>query len=543
MKTQTHILNLALAAFALLTTTTSCLNDTPRDRIEEEQAISSPSSLWINSVGRLYNCIGSNEEGKGLQGTYRGIYDYSTFTTDEAIVPTRGADWYDGAFWQRLYTHQWDDNDQELYNLWCYLLQSVVQCNDAIALIDKHKNILTQQQWLAYNAEARAIRAMFYYYLVDLFGNVPLLKSNNTSVSEVYNAPRTEVFRFAFHELQNVAPHLANAHSNLQGEYYGRITQPVAYFLLAKLALNAEVFTCNNPERNTPQQGTNIHFTVDGQKLNAWQTTINYCQKLQAAGYLLEQNYADNFKLHNENSSENIFTIPMDKNLYPNEYQYLFRSRHYNHGKALGLGAENGACATISTVRAFGYGNPSTLDSRFKLNFYADTVKVDGQVVRLDNGKELVYMPLNVEIDLTASPYIKTAGARMAKYEVDRKGFLDGKLQDNDIVLYRYADVLLMMAEAKVRNGQSGQTEMDAVRTRAGMPTRTATLNNILQERLLELMWEGWRRQDLIRFGRFTQSYDLRQALVNENKGATTLFPIPSKAIESNGNLRPNSNF
>lgn len=71
MKTQTHILNLALAAFALLTTTTSCLNDTPRDRIEEEQAISSPSSLWINSVGRLYNCIGSNEEGKGLQGTYR----------------------------------------------------------------------------------------------------------------------------------------------------------------------------------------------------------------------------------------------------------------------------------------------------------------------------------------------------------------------------------------------------------------------------------------------------------------------------------------
>ena len=152
-------------------------------------------------------------------------------------------------------------------------------------------------------------------------------------------------------------------------------------------------------------------------------------------------------------------------------------------------------------------------------------------------------MPLNVEIDLTASPYIKTAGARMAKYEVDRKGFLDGKLQDNDIVLYRYADVLLMMAEAKVRNGQSGQTEMDAVRTRAGMPTRTATLNNILQERLLELMWEGWRRQDLIRFGRFTQSYDLRQALVNENKGATTLFPIPSKAIESNGNLRPNSNF
>ena len=119
------------------------------------------------------------------------------------------------------------------------------------------------------------------------------------------------------------------------------------------------------------------------------------------------------------------------------------------------MGSENGPCATISTVRAFGYGTPEKLDTRFKLNFYADTVMVDGDTVRLDNGQPLVYMPLNVAIDLTTSPYIKTAGARMAKYEIDRHSFLDGKLQDNDIVLYRYADVLLMLAEAKVRNGQS----------------------------------------------------------------------------------------
>ena len=131
----------------------------------------------------------------------------------------------------------------------------------------------------------------------------------------------------------------------------------------------------------------------------------------------------------------------------------------------------------------------------------------------------------------------------MSKYEIDRKAFFDGKLQDNDIVLYRYADVLLMLAEAKVRNGQNGDAELHLVRARAGMGPRTATLDNILAERLLELMWEGWRRQDLIRFSKFTQAYDLRTPLTGESNGHTTLFPIPNRAIGANKRLQPNSAF
>ena len=118
MKPKTHIIPLTLAAIALLGMFVSCLEDDPRDRISEDQAITSPTSLWINSIGTLYNNIGSVEDGSGLQGTNRGIYDYSTFTTDEAIVPIRGGDWYDGGFWKRLYTHEWSANDLELYNLW-----------------------------------------------------------------------------------------------------------------------------------------------------------------------------------------------------------------------------------------------------------------------------------------------------------------------------------------------------------------------------------------------------------------------------------------
>ena len=86
MKPKSHIIHLALIAITLLGMFGGCLEDEARDRISEDQAITSPTSLWINSIGTLYNCIGSAEEGKGLQGTYRGIYDYSTFTTDESTA-------------------------------------------------------------------------------------------------------------------------------------------------------------------------------------------------------------------------------------------------------------------------------------------------------------------------------------------------------------------------------------------------------------------------------------------------------------------------
>lgn len=134
-------------------------------------------------------------------------------------------------------------------------------------------------------------------------------------------------------------------------------------------------------------------------------------------------------------------------------------------------------------------------DTRCKMNFVAGVVKVDGKELLMDNGKPLEYQPFEVAQNLTGSKYIKTAGARMAKYEVDRTSYMDGKLQSNDIVLFRYADVLLMKAEAKVRLGENGDVELNRIRARVGMPNRKATLANILEERLLELVWEGWRRQ------------------------------------------------
>ena len=528
--------------FLTLLTLTGCLDENSKDSLDEQHTYTTERDVYVNAVATLYNYIGSDKDSEGLQGTYRGVYDYNTFTTDEAIIPVRGGDWYDGGFWADLYTHNWAEDSKPLYDTWKYLYKVIVFSNDALTTIDKHKQLLTDEQYKAYRAEVRAIRALYYYYLMDMFGNIPLVTTAGESTENAEQASRPEVYRFIVKELQEVTPLLPAGHSNLLGKNYGRVTRSVANFLLAKLMLNGEVYSDADWTDNQQPNGKQTYFTIDGQQMNIWQACKYYCDKVTADGFTLATDYLSNFSVNNENSPENIFTIPLDKHLYKNQFQYLFRSRHYSHGSAFGTSSENGACATILTVKTFGYGT-SKVDKRYAYNLYSDTVRVDGNIIYLENGKPLVYMPLAVELNLTNSPYIKTAGARMAKYEVDRTAFNDGKSPDNDIVLFRYADVLLMKAEAAVRNGENGNTELNLVRSRSGMGNRTATLDNILAERLMELMWEGWRRNDLIRFNRFHQSYDLRTAPETEADRHTIVFPIPSRALDLNEKLKQNKGY
>ncbi len=518
----------------------SCLDENPRDRLDEDKAFNSVN-LYLNTIGSLYYYVGGHEDAQGLQGTARGIYDINTFTTDEAMLPTRGGDWYDGGLWQALYTHHFTPGLSPFGDSWNYLYKVIVKCCQAIEILEAYyEDNQTATECLEYVAESRALRAMYYYYLLDLFGNVPIVTSTDISMESAQQATRSQLYNGIYEELESLLPLLAEARSNQEGLYYGRMTRPVAWFLLAKLALNAEVWTDNDPTDGVHANGRDIMLDCEGTKLNAWEACIYWCDKLKDFGYQLEKDYSLNFAVYNEESKENIFTIPMDKDLYANTFKNLFRSRHYNHGAALGMDAENGTCATVSTVLTYGYGT-NHLDNRYRLNFYSDTVYVDNKIVTLDNGQPLVYSPLEVTLDLTGSPYEKTAGARMSKYEIDRTAYSDGLLQDNDIVLFRYADVVLMKAEAKVRNGQNGDVELNAVRSRVGMDHRVATLDNILDERLMELAWEGWRRQDLIRFGRYHTIAG--NPNVDESDAHTTLFPIPGRALTLNTSLRQNPGY
>ena len=392
------------------------LKEDPRDKLPEEEVYKTLSDLYLNTVASLYNYVGGFSDSQGLQGTGRGVYDLNTFTTDEAIVPTRGGDWYDGGFWQGLFLHQWGVENDAIQATWEYLYKVVMLCNKSLEEIDRFSEAHTDGVLPVYRAEVQAMRAMYYYYLMDMFGRVPLVLSSSPTMKDVVQSERKSVFDFVIQQLQEAAPLLSEVHSNQSGPYYGRITRPVVLFLLAKIALNAEVYTDNDWTDNQRPNGKNIYFEVNGEQLNAWQTVITYCDQLKDMGYRLEPDYRTNFAVFNEPSVENIFTIPMNKTMYTNQMQYLFRSRHYNHAKAYGLGGENGPSATIEALETFGY-ETTGQDPRFDFCYFAGIVyDLKGNVVRLDNGTVLEYLPWEVALDISDTPAEQTAGARMKKY-------------------------------------------------------------------------------------------------------------------------------
>ena len=283
---------------------------------------------------------------------------------------------------------------------------------------------------------------------------------------------------------------------------------------------------------------------MEGQRLNAWQTVNYYCEKITAAGYTLEKDYTANFAVFNESSEENNICHPHEQDLI---HQPVYLSVPFAALQPCqGVWAEwrKWLISDKRGTGTFGYDTPQ-VDARFDYCYFAGPVKdLEGNQILLDDGvTPLVYEPWNVALDVSGKPYEKTAGARMKKYEVDKTGLKDGKLLDNDIVLFRYADVLLMQSEAKVRNGENGDAELNLVRSRVGMAPRTATLENLLDERMMELAWEGWRRQDMIRFGVFTRSYSCRPQLPGEENGYTTVFPIPEKVIDMNPQLHQHKGY
>lgn len=170
-------------------------------------------------------------------------------------------------------------------------------------------------------------------------------------------------------------------------------------------------------------------------------------------------------------------------------------------------------------------------------------------------------MPLKYEpnapkvyMDASDGLLVKTAGARMAKYEFDQNAQDGGNLHGNDCVIFRFADALLMKAEAKIRLGQNGDDEVNQVRNRVGAkPLQNVTLDTLLDERMLELAWEGVRRQDLIRFGKFTEATVDRYVGVKhsassldyqeDKTGYTTVFSIYADILSLNPNLTQNPGY
>ena len=556
----------------------SCsLDETPRSKFSEEEAFSTPKLVYVNTVANVYSSIGN-----GLYGSDGGsVHTFQEFSSDASMIPGRQGDWVDGGAWQNIFLHNFESSVSKYNDVWNNLYRVIGLANSSIDRLNKHLG--EHPEYAEYVYELRALRAVYYYYVMDLFGQVPLVVSSAVSANEVNQSNRSDVFKFVTSELAECIPHLSDSKSQNEGEYYGRITKAVAYMCMAKCAINAPVYTIDDTTptsysafvgtdksgkataseeqgKNVSEMGKKINITLDGKTRNAWETAAYCADQIANLGYRLQPSYADNFIVANQNSVENIWTRPNDCVNYKIEDYNIVRTLHYNHGGAIGYQGWNGACSSKQQMLVYGYGTANP-DPRLKLNFYTDKDYMEETGKLVEDGatdKPLEYMPLAVKVDFSASddPHaMKCSGARMKKYEFDKSTTQQYSF-NNDLVIWRYADALLLKAEAEYRMGNKAEalTIVNEVRGRVAATPRTElTLNDILNERMLELAWEGVRRQDQIRFCTFTEPTADRFKGVTHNasagdynddtQGYTMVYPIPYAVLNLNKKLNQNPGY
>lgn len=556
----------------------SCsLDETPRSKFSEEEAFSTPKLVYVNTVANVYSSIGN-----GLYGSDGGsVHTFQEFSSDASMIPGRQGDWVDGGAWQNIFLHNFESSVSKYNDVWNNLYRVIGLANSSIDRLNKYLD--EHPEYAEYVYELRALRAVYYYYVMDLFGQVPLVVSSQVSANEVNQSNRSDVFKFVTSELAECIPHLSDSKSQNEGEYYGRITKAVAYMCMAKCAINAPVYTIDDTTptsysafvgtdksgkataseeqgKTVSEMGKNINITLDGKTRNAWETAAYCADQIASLGYRLQPSYADNFIVANQNSVENIWTRPNDCVNYKIEDYNIVRTLHYNHGGAIGYQGWNGACSSKQQMLVYGYGTANP-DPRLKLNFYTDKDYMEETGKAVEDGatdKPLEYMPLAVKVDFTAAddPHaMKCSGARMKKYEFDKSTTQQYSF-NNDLVIWRYADALLLKAEAEYRMGNKAEalTIVNEVRGRVAATPRTElTLNDILDERMLELAWEGVRRQDQIRFCTFTEPTADRFKGVPHNasagdynddtQGYTMVYPIPYAVLNLNKKLGQNPGY
>lgn len=553
------------------------LDETPRSKFSEEEAFSTPKLVYVNTVANVYSSIGN-----GLYGSDGGsVHTFQEFSSDASMIPGRQGDWVDGGAWQNIFLHNFESSVSKYNDVWNNLYRVIGLANSSIDRLNKYLD--EHPEYAEYVYELRALRAVYYYYVMDLFGQVPLVVSSQVSANEVAQSNRSDVFKFVTSELAECIPHLSDSKSQNEGEYYGRITKAVAYMCMAKCAINAPVYTIDDTTptsysafvgtdksgkataseeqgKTVSEMGKNINITLDGETRNAWETAVYCADQIASLGYRLQPSYADNFIVANQNSVENIWTRPNDCVNYKIEDYNIVRTLHYNHGGAIGYQGWNGACSSKQQMLVYGYGTANP-DPRLKLNFYTDKDYMEETGKAVEDGatdKPLEYMPLAVKVDFSAAddPHaMKCAGARMKKYEFDKSTTQQYSF-NNDLVIWRYADALLLKAEAEYRMGNKAEalTIVNEVRGRVAATPRTElTLNDILDERMLELAWEGVRRQDQIRFCTFTEPTADRFKGVTHNasagdynddtQGYTMVYPIPYAVLNLNKKLGQNPGY
>lgn len=431
-------------------------------------------------------------------------------SSDEFCGPTRGADWFDGGKWLNVHRHEWTNDDESVNRMWDRFWQGITICNQTL---DKMKDLPQSDQIKRKMGELEVVRSFYYYLLMDNYGDAPYLVSAANAPDQPFKISREAIFDSLVNTVERNLPNL----KKIDNKYLA--TRYMGFSLLAKLYINAEVYT------GAPQ----------------WEKAGIYCDSIIEGPYTLEGNVLAPFVTENQNSSEIIFSIPYDEDFFQG-FRLHMRTLHYQHNLKydMPVGPWNGLCVVPTHFDTY-----EDNDLRKEgYHIYGPQYDVGGNII-IDG---LTGEPLDIDPHLPAlymtegdfTPVeIRTTGARVGKYEI-KLGAKENL--SNDFPLFRLTDIYLMKAEAEIRlNGPgSGDQWINPIRERAGVSAWSgATLDDLLAERGRELYCEGHRRQDLIRFDKFTEVWWAK----GDNQGGVAgdpsveIFPIPKWATDANPNL------
>ncbi|MBL7828117.1 MAG: RagB/SusD family nutrient uptake outer membrane protein [Saprospiraceae bacterium] len=457
-----------------------------------------------------------------LRGCYEGLRGYHSqdlmwaaqeHTSDECLGPTRGPDWDDNGVWRVLHDHTWTADHAFLANTFNNLLQTVFSTTNLLSF-----NASAQQK-----AEARFLRAFVMFSVADGWNQVPFRQPGDN----LLNAPNVikggEAVDFIISELQAIINDLPDGPAT-------KANKNAARGLLMRCYLNKGTFA----DRSNPSFPAGDMDQV-----------IAYADQIINSGqYSLDNNYFDNFAPNNDQvSSENIFTGEnIGGNSSGNIRSRWFCTLHYNQNPS----GWNGF-ATLSDF----YDSFEDTDVRKKSNYTGMTdvsginagflvgqqFDQNGTALKDRKGNDLAFTR---EVSLVETGNnLEITGIRVIKYPID---YLSGDNANNDMVFIRYADVLLMKAEALLRkNDAAGALAIvnDVRSARGASALGSLTADILLAERGREFYWEAQRRTDLIRFGKYLDAWQQKPASTSER----LLFPIPANALAVNPNLEQNPGY
>jgi hypothetical protein len=509
--------------------------------------------------------VGEEQYVAYLGQAYTKLYPWATgndlihmnvASSDEAVYPTRGSDWDDGGIHRRRHLHSWTYEDNA--GGWSFGFGGVTDCNRLIESYEVlvQEGSVSEEDAGAFIAELSALRAFFYYVLIDLYGNVPIVTEFSTAEEAPANQSRAEVYDFIVSELGEWAPRLDKT---VGGTAYGRMNYYAAKAVEAKVKLNAGVW-----------KGT-----------EDWDGVIAACNEIINSGeYSLESDFFANFDVENSGSSEFIFAIPYDQ-VFATGFTMNVNTLHYGSQNTFDLAVQpwNGFCALEEFYNSFEdedlrKGDMGTLDgpqTRRGTFLAGYQYKSDGTLVT-DSGAEpedpdgevLYFDPAITTIGPNT---LRQMGARNGKWEFEAGS---NENMSNDYAIFRYADILLMKAEALWRKSDNptdaealalvnqvrtthGGTEIDPLTTLDGpisykIEEGSQPGGELLNERGREMAFEQTRRQDLIRWGIFTEvekwspPSGFAGDAINSDPH-TNLFPIPRSVLEANRNLIQNPGY